>query len=162
MLCRAFIASGHPEKVVSLTEAAVAANGDDYNVYVPLMTAAERMGDKDGARRLRERCIAALEQQLALVPEDVRARILISANFAWFGKIEEAVQALQIAVALRPNDSNILYNAACTYGILQKKREALDLLKKLDAMGYLNKGYAKQDSDLDCLHGDPEFESLVA
>ena len=162
VLCRAFIASGHPEKVVSLTEAAVAANGDDYNVYVPLMTAAERMGDKDGARRLRERCIAALEQQLALVPEDVRARILISANFAWFGKIEEAVQALQIAVALRPNDSNILYNAACTYGILQKKREALDLLKKLDAMGYLNKGYAKQDSDLDCLHGDPEFESLVA
>lgn len=161
VLARAHIASGHPEEAVLLTEAAVAANGDDYNVYVPLMTAAERMGDMDGARKLRERCIVALEQQLALVPEDVRARILISANFAWFGKIEEAVQALQIAVALRPNDANILYNAACTYGILKKKTEALDLLKRLHAMGFLNKGYAKQDSDLDCLHGDPEFEALM-
>jgi hypothetical protein len=29
-------------------------------------------------------------------------------------------------------------------------------------MGHLNKSYARQDSDLDCLHGDPEFESLLA
>jgi serine/threonine protein kinase len=162
VLARAYISSGHPEEVVRLTEAALAANGDDYNVYVPLMVATERQGNKESARRLREQFEVSLEQQLKLVPEDVRARILLASNLAWFGRIEEAVQALQIAVALRPNDSNILYNAACTYGILQKKQEALDLLKKLNAMGHLNKGYARQDSDLDCLHGDPEFESLVA
>jgi non-specific serine/threonine protein kinase len=162
VLARAFIASGHPEQAVRLTEAALAANGDDYNVYVPLMVATERMADKEGARRLRERFELSLEQQLKLVPEDVRARILLASNLAWFGRVEESVQALQIAVALRPNDSNILYNAACTYGILQKKPEALSLLKKLNAMGHLNKSYARQDSDLDCLHGDPEFESLLA
>jgi serine/threonine protein kinase/tetratricopeptide (TPR) repeat protein len=162
VLARAYIASGHPEEAARLTEAAVAANGDDYNVYVPLTVAAERQGDKEGARKLHERVLAALEQQLTLVPEDVRARILLAANLAWFGRVDEAVQALQIAVALRPNDSNILYNAACTYGILQKKQEALDLLKKLHAMGHLNKGYARQDSDLESLHGDPEFEALVA
>jgi serine/threonine protein kinase/tetratricopeptide (TPR) repeat protein len=161
VLARAFVAFGHPEEAVRLTEAALAANGDDYNVYVPLMVATERQGNKESARRLREQFEVSLEQQLKLVPEDVRARILLASNLAWFGRIEEAVQALQIAVALRPNDSSILYNAACTYGILQKKQEALDLLKKLNAMGHLNKGYARQDTDLECLHGDPEFEALT-
>ena len=162
VLARAYIASGHPEKVVAITEAALAANGDDYNVYVPLMVALERSGDKEAAGRLRQRCLEALQQQLSLVPEDVRARILLASNLAWLGRNEEAAQALQIAIALRPNDANILYNAACTYAILQNKQEALGLLKKLDEMGHLNKGYARQDSDFECLHGDPEFEALVA
>ena len=140
----------------------MAANGDDYNVYVPLMIAAERSGRQGGRAPACASAAKALwNSNSPLVPEDVRARILLASNLAWFGKIDEAVQALQIAVALRPNDSNILYNAACTYGILQKKQEALNLLKKLDAMGHLNKGYARQDSDLDCLHGDPDFEALV-
>jgi non-specific serine/threonine protein kinase len=162
VLARAYIASGHPEKVLAITDAALAANGDDYNVYVPLMTATQRAGDNEGARRLRHRCLEALEQQLASVPEDVRARILLASNFAWLGRNEEAGQALQIAIALRPNDANILYNAACTYAILQNKQEALRLLKKLDEMGHLNKGYARQDSDFACLQGDPEFEALIA
>ncbi|MGA3055726.1 MAG: protein kinase [Candidatus Korobacteraceae bacterium] len=162
VLARAYIASGHPEKVVAITEAALAANGDDYNVYVPLMVALERSGDKEAAGRLRQRCLETLEQQLSLVPEDVRARILLASNLAWLGRNEEAAQALQIAIALRPNDANILYNAACTYAILQNKQEALGLLKKLDEMGHLNKGYARQDSDFERLHGDPEFEALLA
>ena len=69
VLARAYIASGHPEKVVAITEAALAANGDDYNVYVPLMVALERSGDKAAAGRLRQRCLETLEQQLSLVPE---------------------------------------------------------------------------------------------
>jgi serine/threonine protein kinase len=162
VLARGYIASGHPEKVIAIIDAALAANGDDYNVYIPLMVAAERQGDAEGARRLRLGCQVALEKQLALVPEDVRARILLASNLAWFGRTEEAVQALQIAIALRPNDANIVYNAACTYAILQKKQEALGLLKKLDGMGHLNKGYTRQDSDFECLHGDAEFEALLA
>lgn len=161
VLARAYIASGHTEKVAGVVDAALAANGDDYNVYVPLMVATERQGDKEGARRLRERCLTSLEQQLALVPEDVRARVLLASNLAWLGRTEEATQALQIAVALRPNDANIVYNAACTYGILQKKQEAINLLKKLDAMGHLNKSYTREDSDFNCLRGDPEFEALL-
>jgi non-specific serine/threonine protein kinase len=162
VLARAYVASGHPEKVVAIVDAALAANGDDYNVYIPLMVATERNGDMEAARRLRLRCLEALEQQLSLVPEDVRARILLASNLAWLGKTEEATQALQIAIALRPNDANILYNAACTYAILRNKQEALTLLKKLDEMGHLNKGYAREDSDFECLHGDAEFEALLA
>ena len=161
VLARAYIASGHPEQVMGLTAAALAANGDDYNVHIPLMVAADACGHEEDARKLRLGCLAALEQQLALVPEDVRARILLATIHARLGRTEESVQALQIAMALRPNDSNILYNAACTYAVLQKKQEALALLKKLDQMGHLNKGYTRQDTDFECLRENPEFEALL-
>ena len=72
-----------------------------------------------------------LRQQLELVPEDVRARILLATNLAHFGQeADESIRHLQTAVALRPNDSNTLYNAACTYGVLGKKAEALETLRK--------------------------------
>ena len=78
---------------------------------------------------------------------------------AW--ETDESVRHLQTAVALRPNDGNTLYNAACTYGVLNRKAEALETLKKALAAGYGNLNWAARDSDLDCLHDNPEFQKLV-
>ena len=64
-------------------------------------------------------------------------------------------------MALRPNDGNVLYNAACTYGVLGKKPEALDTLKRAFAAGYGNTNWASKDSDLQCLHDNAEFRDLV-
>jgi tetratricopeptide (TPR) repeat protein len=101
-----------------------------------------------------------LRQQLELVPEDVRARVLLASNLA-HSDMDESIRHLQTAVALRPGDSNILYNAACTYGILGKKTEALETLRQAFAAGYGNRNWASKDSDFDCLHDDPEFRMLV-
>jgi Flp pilus assembly protein TadD len=102
-----------------------------------------------------------LRHQLEQVPEDVRARILMAAELAEMGDVEETERHLQMAVALRPNDTNVLYNAACTYGILKKKKEALDTLKKAIECGYGNLEWIKQDPDLLLLRDDPEFQKLV-
>ena len=83
------------------------------------------------------------------------------ADLADFGEVDESIRHLQTAVALRPNDGNTLYNAACTYGVLTRKAEALATLKKAIAAGYGNLNWAARDSDLDCLHDDPEFRKLV-
>ena len=105
--------------------------------------------------------IKVLRQQLELVPEDVRGRILLANALASVEDADESVRHLQTAVALRPGDASTLYNAACTYGILGKKAEALDALKKAFAAGWGNKDWAANDSDLECLHDDPEFQNLV-
>ena len=92
----------------------------------------------------------------------MRARILLAGNLAYFKEDEdEIIRHLQTAVALRPNDGNTLYNAACTYGILKRKAEALETLKKAFAAGYSNRNWVANDSDLDLLHDDPEFQKLV-
>ncbi len=59
-------------------------------------------------------------------------------------------------------DTMMLYNAACTYGILKKKQEALDTLKKAIECGYGNLEWIKQDPDLLLLRDDPEFQKLVS
>jgi non-specific serine/threonine protein kinase len=161
ILGRAYFASGRFQEGAVLTERAIEANGDDYNTYIPYGNALERLGRKEEADRLRTRMTGVLRQQLELVPEDVRARILLASNLAFSGEEEESVRQLQTAVALRPNDGNILYNAACTYGVLGRKAEALETLKKAFAAGYGLRDWAAKDSDLDCLHDDPEFRKLV-
>ena len=162
ILGRAYFASARYEEAAAAAERAMEFNGDDYNMYIPYEQSLERLGRKKEADQIRERMMKVLRQQLELVPEDVRARILLATNLAHFGQeADESIRHLQTAVALRPGDSNTLYNAACTYGVLGKKAEALDTLRKAFAAGFGNRNWAAKDSDFNCLHDDPEFQKLV-
>jgi non-specific serine/threonine protein kinase len=162
ILGRAYFASGRYEEATAVTARALECNGDDYNTYIPYRQSLERLGRKNQANEIRERMTEVLRQQLERVPEDVRARILLATSLARRGQdTDEAIRHLQTAVALRPGDPSTLYNAACTYGALGKKPEALETVKKAFASGYSNTGWAANDSDLECLRDDPEFRKLV-
>jgi tetratricopeptide (TPR) repeat protein len=161
ILGRAYFASGRFREAAAIADRALEASGDDYNVYIPLINSLERLGETASARKLRQRLIPALEQQLDMVPEDVRARTLLANIHATLGNQDDAIRHLQTAIALRPNDSNVLYNAACTYGVFEKKAEALDMMKRAKEAGYGNWAWAARDPDLACLHDDPEFQRLV-
>ncbi len=162
ILGRAYFASTRFEEAAALTERAIENNGDDYNTYIPYDQSLQRLGRHAEAAHVRDRMAMVLRQQLERVPEDVRARILLATNLAYEGQDpDEAIRHLQTAVALRPGDPNTLYNAACTYGVLGRKAEALETLKKAFASGYGNMSWAANDSDLSCLHDDPQFRKLV-
>jgi tetratricopeptide (TPR) repeat protein len=160
VLGRAYFASGRFKEAADMIERAVEANGDDYNVYVPYTNCLDRLGKSEVARRFREMEMLVLERQLEMVPEDVRARVLLAADYANIGRIDDAIRHAEMAVALRPSDSSVLYNAACTYGVLRKKSEALVMLKRAKEAGYSNDHWPRQDPDLMCLHGDPVFDTL--
>jgi tetratricopeptide (TPR) repeat protein len=161
VLGRTLFASDRWQEAVALIDRALEANGDDYNVYVPYMNCLVALGDEQGAERLRQKETELLERQIGMVPEDARARILLAANYASHGKKEAAVEQVVSSVAMRPDDSNILYNAACTYGLMTMKPEALAMLKRATEVGHLNLAWVSRDSDLACLHDDPEFKKLV-
>jgi len=163
ILGRALFASARFEEAAALADRALEYNGDDYNTYIPYDQSMERIGRKTDAENVRRKMGIVLRQQLEQVPEDVRARVLLATNLAYFSQdTDEAIRHLQTAVALRPGDPNTLYNAACTYGVLGRKVEALETLKKAFASGYGNLSWAAKDSDLACLHDEPEFQKLVA
>jgi hypothetical protein len=65
-----------------------------------------------------------------------------------------------MAMALRPGDGATLYNVACVFGNCGKKAEALGALRKAVEAGFSDPRWARQDPDLELLHGDPEFEAL--
>ena len=161
VLTRSLFASGRFQEVADIVDKALAACGDDYNVYVTLVNAVSAIGDTARTRSLREKEVIVLEQQLQMVPEDVRARILLAADYAALGREREAVTELERAVAMRPNDPNTLYNAACTYGCLNMKEEALNMFRRAVEVGYSNPDWAANDSDLACIHDHPDFKRII-
>jgi len=160
VLARSLFESDRWAEAIESIDQAIAVNGDDYNVYIPFINVFEGLGRTEDAARLREREIGVLEQQLKEVPEDVRARILLAGDYAATGRDADATRELQQAVDLRPHDSNILYNAACTYGLMRRKPEAIEMLRRSKTAGYANPDWIRRDPDLACLHGEPEFEKL--
>ena len=161
ILGRALFSSDRWDEAISLMDRALAAAGDDYNVFIPYVNALSAGGDPARALALRERQCSVLEQHLDLVPEDVRARILLATTYAFLGKRSEASEHLEKAVAMRPNDPNVLYNAACTYGLMQMKNEALMMLAKSAETGFSDFEWASRDPDLASLHDEPEFKRVL-
>jgi tetratricopeptide (TPR) repeat protein len=161
VLGRAYFASDRFEEAALIVEQALEANGDDYNTYIPFLMSLERLDRKVEAGRVRERLMRALERQLELVPDDVRARILLAVQYAGTGRGDDAVTQLQRAVHLRPDDGNTLYNAACVLGVLGRKAETLDMLRRALAAGYANYDWVQRDPDLAIVHDDPDFRALV-
>jgi non-specific serine/threonine protein kinase len=161
VLGRALFTADRWREAADVVDRAIEASGDDYNVYIPYVNALTSLGEAQAAKKIRNRLSNVLEQQIELVPEDVRARILLASNYAFFGNKNEAAQQLEKAVALRPNDPNTLYNAACTYGLLEMRAESLAMLQRAAETGFSDMEWVSRDPDLTCLHEEPEFERLV-
>ncbi len=161
VLGRAFFSSGRYEEAAQLAESALEVVSNDYNALVPLINSLEILGRIADAERLRRREMEVLEEQLQQFPDDVRARTLLAADLAIFGRPDDAVRHVRIAVAMRPSDANVLYNAACTFGLLKMKADALATLKRSLDAGYYNVDWCTKDPDLAILHDDPEFQSLL-
>jgi Flp pilus assembly protein TadD len=143
-----------------IMDAALESSGNDYNVYVPITNALDALGKKEALHNVRQREILALETHLNTVPEDARAHILLAADYAAVGRHEEATRDVNLAIALRPNDAFMHYNAACTFCLMGKKAEAMAAIVKAHGAGFVDANWARRDPDLAPLHGEPEFQRL--
>jgi serine/threonine protein kinase/Flp pilus assembly protein TadD len=160
LLLRALYASGKYQEVANIAEQALEASGTDYNVYVPILNSLGALGKTEALKNTRQRAIQAFEVHLREVPEDARARILLSAYYANEGREDDAMREANLAMLLRPNEAMVLYNAACTFCSMKKKAEAIDALTKAWHAGFRDSDWVRRDPDLALLHDDPEFEKL--
>jgi len=160
LLCRALFSAGRYQEVIDVMDAGLEASGEDYNIYVPLANSLGALGKREAYMNLLQRRLTVLENHLKQVPEDARARILLGTDYAELGREEDALKELNLAVTLRAGEASILYNAACLYSTLGKKREAMDCLKKAWEAGFRDASHARRDPDLALLHDDPEFHRM--
>ena len=160
LLGRVLFAAGKYQEIADMAEAAMAAAGADYNVYIPIGNAMGALGKKESAESVRQREMLALENHLRTVPEDARAHVLLAADYAQLGRVEDAQRETGLAMALRSNETTVLYNAACVYCQLGRKGEALEALRQASKAGFQDGSWARKDPDLALLHDDPEFEKL--
>ena len=160
LLGRVLFAAGRYQEVADMADAALEAAGDDYNVYGPIENSLKALGRLEKFSDFLARRMLALENHVTHVPEDARARTTLAFAYIELGRPDDAVREVILATTLRPNDANVLYNAACVFCRMGRKEEALTALTKAWDAGYKDSVWARRDPDLGLLHGDPEFERM--
>jgi non-specific serine/threonine protein kinase len=160
LLGSALFESGQYHELIDIMEDALSHAGENYNTMIPIANALGALGKTEALTNFSHRMIATFESHVKKVPEDARARVLLANAFATLGRFEESKREADLAMALRPDDTMILYNTACVFCLMKNPKDALAALKKACDAGYSATAWARQDPDLAILHGDPEFESL--
>jgi non-specific serine/threonine protein kinase len=160
LLGSALFESGQYRELIDIMEDALAHAGENYNTMIPIANALGALGKTDALTNFSHRMIASFEAHVKKVPEDARARVLLANAYATLGRTEEAKREADLATALRPDDTMILYNIACVFCLTGNAKDAMNSLRKACEAGYSATAWARQDPDLALLHGDPEFEAL--
>jgi serine/threonine protein kinase/Flp pilus assembly protein TadD len=160
LLGRALFSAGRYQEVVDMSEEALTHAGENYNTSIPIHNALGALGKRDALNNYLHREIALYEEQVKKVPEDARVRVLLAGDYAMQGRFEEAKREADMAMILRPDDSMILYNVACSFCAMNNIDDALVAIRKAWESGYRDPVWTRQDPDLALLHGNPEFERL--
>jgi len=111
-----------------------------------------RLGKRTSKLKMNERFCGALEQHMKHVPEDARARIFAGRQLRRIGARGRRLARTQLAVTLRANEASILYNAACVYCLLNKRRKLWMPAQSLGS-GFKDAVWTRRDPDLVILHG---------
>ena len=107
------------------------------------------MGKKDALNNFSHREIAVYEGHVKKMPEDARARVLLASNYAMQGRMDEAKREVDMAMILRPDDSMILYNAACLFCAMNNVPDALKAIRKA-GIGLSQAVWTRQYPTLSC------------
>ena len=161
ILGRALLTQSKYEEASKLAEQAIEANGDDYNTYIPYHTSLERLGQKKESENLRRRMI-----------------VVCGNNWSWFQKMCGPAfcwrriwpllekQKKPSGIFKLPWRFGPTMATPCTtprapsVSCRERRRRSTPSRKPSQPATEISTGPAR-DTDLDCLHDDPEFQKLV-
>lgn len=75
---------------------------------------------------------------------------------------EKAALKLVAAIQAGDQEQGTFYNAACFFALAGKTDEAFRYLEQAIRRGWSNVQHLKQDSDLNILHNDPRWQTMIA
>lgn len=146
-------------EAASATEKALTLNDNDYAVWLNLLSDYEWMKDDIKAESVLSRVLPMVEQAVRLRPQDAIAQSTLGLLLAKEKQREKALARVETALALSPDDTQVLSNVADTYEILGDRRRGLEYLEKA-----LQKGFtvdqAKGDPDMQGMLKDPAFHPV--
>ncbi len=137
-------------------EKALQLNDKNYLVWGNLARAYEGLKDNEKMGKAQDREIALLEQAVQDTPRDGVVQANLGLLYAKKKLREKAISRVQSALALSPDDANVLEAVGEAYEDLGDRAQALQYIEKS-----LQKGYALADLktilDLQGLLSDPNF-----
>jgi serine/threonine-protein kinase len=143
-------------EAADVLEKALRLNDKDYVVWGDLAFAYERLKDKERAGKAQDRETFLLEQTVRDTPRDAVAQSYLAVVYAKKKLREKSISRIQSALALSPDDPNILEYAGEAYEDLGDRALALLYIEKSLQKGY-SLGDMKGNPDLQSLLSDPSF-----
>ncbi len=162
LFARSAHAQGDYEKAALMFERASAVRPDEYQAACLVNQVYRSLGKHEEMFQASQRAVKRVERHLKLNPDDARALMLGSHALWEGGDRARAEEWIQRATSLRPEDSSILYGAACFYSLAGEVKKSVQLLERSVDFGTLSREWLEHDSDLDPIRGDSRFQTLLA
>lgn len=157
---RSCFARGQIQESAELFRKASEVRREDFQSML-LLAQSLRMLGNDKAEEATLEGINRAKKQLELNPTDRRALSLTAGNLFETGEKEEALQWINKALDLYPEDVGVLINAACLFAKAGNNEKALNLLEKVFGKGFGKKDWIEHDPDYDSLRNEPRFQALL-
>ena len=105
--------------------------------------------------------ISFYERLLKKNPDFVNALIALGDAYTKKGRYKDGLNIDQRLVRLKPEDSTVYYNLACSYSLLKMANSCLAALRKAMRLGYLDFAFMEKDPDLKFIRKDPRYKELL-
>ena len=156
------VADGQFELAAQHFMHAIAIKPTDYGAPFMLVNVFRSLKQQDKAETYARIGIENAEKELDAHPENANAACLCAIALAFLGEHEKSLEWLAHALATDPGDTNVQFNAACTYSQLGEVERAIDVLETwLPQVGVDMKHWFKNDSDLDPIRTHPRYYRLL-
>lgn len=106
--------------------------------------------------------LSFLEKVSERLPEDIEILQALADLYTKTGKYQEGLDIDEKLSHQLPNDDLVWYNLGCSYSLTNQADAAFEALTKAVELGYSDYDWMKTDPDLNSLHVDPRFESLLS
>jgi adenylate cyclase len=156
-------AQGKNRQAAGLFEKVITLQPENYEAAVFLTGAYCDLGMEKEVEKSETLALTAIRNHVDLNPEDIRALYLGANIFARSGKSDEAVEWIERALSIGPDEPSVLYNATCCYSLLGDHERALDLFERRAEIGlHRYREWIRNDTDLDPLRDHPRFQKAFA
>jgi tetratricopeptide (TPR) repeat protein len=106
--------------------------------------------------------IGFIEGVIRRDPQYVEALQILGDDYTRRGKFVEGLQVDERLAQLRPDDSLVQYNLACSYALTEQFDAAVSALEKALSLGYRDVKWLARDPDLAKLRKHPLFKKIRA
>ena len=149
-------------RAVDLFEAAHRVQPDEFQALCLAVNAADAAGDEERKKKLAIEGLACASHQAKIDPENARAHYMSAGLMQHLGVGDKGHSEMEYALRIRPNDFDVLYNAACFYSLDGSYDRALDLLERGVQHGEGSLDWIEHDSDFRPLWSMPRFQAITA
>jgi serine/threonine-protein kinase len=144
----------------AMTEKAVQLNANDWIAWENLARAYDWLKEKEQATAARDKELELLERDSALKSRDAQVQSALGIIYAYRKLPQKALPRIQAALALAPDDPEILSNIGEAYEYLGDRRQCIHFYQRA-----LQKGYSlaklRLNPNLQALVSDPTFVAQV-